>query len=53
MKKISIDSLRKINLDHLIFLAFAGPEALDGYIHIRNIAKEKAKKIILTKKPIK
>jgi hypothetical protein len=53
MRKISISSLKKINLDHLIFLAFAGPEALDGYIHIRNMAKEKAKEIIRIKKPIK
>lgn len=53
MKKLVIPNIRKINLDHLIFLALVGPEASDGYMHIRNIAKEKAKEIIRIKKPIK
>lgn len=53
MKKSLIQKLKSINIDHIIFLALIGPESSEGYMYIRNIAKEKAKKIIKIKKPIK
>ena len=49
MRKIIIDNMRRVSLDYLIFLILVGPEASEGYLYFRNIAKNKAKKILSNK----
>jgi hypothetical protein len=46
MKKVIIDNIKMVDLDHIIFLAIMGPEASEGYLHLRYLAKSKARKLI-------
>jgi hypothetical protein len=46
MKKIIMDNIRKVRLDHIAFLIVMGSEASDGYLYFRSIAKKKAKDIL-------